>query len=350
MGSGDCQSQDSVAGESDDAGVNILIDTSLSDASVCEFLEAELNGSACEKFHISECPAIAVVGVGEVGCCLLESAGLVLRRPYITIAVSTDSRVIDGASATRNLLVACDANTAIAESDVSRLAPSCKAEVERLLEGLYVVIFLTGLDSVAEAELSIVIADVLSRRSNPTFALVVNESEIDEGGRLAFSAATVKVLKSKVTALLEVDNGVLEDISEYLDRAVLPVEQFARVVASPAPTSGLIGIDVVDLVSVLSGPGSMVMGSGVGLGGESAKFALEVALNGVLSGGNKLLSASGVMILLEARPSIAIEQFSSLGEVLENFFGADVKIKISCLVIKDLDVDARVTVLARLLS
>lgn len=318
-----------------------------------KFLRGEQERSANKKISLSEDPPIAIVGVGEFGCAMLECASLTLRRPYITIALDADhAGAISNTYATRKLLLTCETGAANTAPDARHLA-IYKEEIERLLSGLDVVILLADLADPIGTELSLIVADTLAKHNNPTFAFAVTAYKNKEEIAHKSGLTGLEELRGRITAVLDMPCNPLEEgriASSFFERATPLIEQFARIVASPSPTSGLIGVDVVDLISVLGGGRVLMMGCGTGNGKNSAADALEIALNDIKLDIENLQLVNGAMILLEVRPTFTFAQFSPMNELFDTYLNHDMEIKISCIPIKGLEVDARVTVLARLLS
>ncbi|WP_137819032.1 hypothetical protein [Pseudomonas sp. 2FG] len=341
-------------GASNDTEPGIFIDTNSPAHLIPELLRKECGKSAHEK-PITEAP-IAIVAVGKLGRSMLERAGLALMRPYITIVIDTDRKWLTYSTyATRTLLVDCKGVPAKSQSEVRRIVMLQQEEIGHLLDGLDVVVLLTGLGGTAETEISCVVADILATRNNPTFAVAITASETEGEILYKRSTAGLKALRGRVTALLEVQNHALEEEQivltkkAYFERAAQLAEQFIRVIASPAPTPGLIGVDIVDVMSVLSGGRAIVMGCGTGNGINSASIALKAALSGTVLEIEKLRSADGLMVLVEIGNNFSIDQFGPMYELIDTYFSEYTNVKMSCIHIEELEVDARVTVLARLL-
>lgn len=343
-----------------DAGGNTeseeFIDLNIPEPPFLKFLMGEKAKSANERFCIAEDPPIAIVGVGKFGCAMLECAGLTLRRPYITIALDVDRKgLTNNTYATRKLLVPCEAGEAKTEPDAGRITICQEEEIGRLLTGLSVVILLTGLGDSTETELSIIVADILAKRNNPTFAFAVTAPESEGEIRHKCGVAGLQALRERVTAVLDVpydpldEGGVISTRNSSFERMEPLIEQFTRVIASPSPTSGLSGVDIAEVISVLHGGRTLVMGCGAGSGEDGGIVALEAALSEITLKGNDSCLADGVMMLFEVGLGFGIEQFARIGDLSEKFPSYDAEIKMSCIPIKELDADIRVTVLARLL-
>ena len=108
----------------------------------------------------------------------------------------------------------------------------------------------------------------------------------------------------------------------------------------------MINVDFADVRTVMSELGTAMMGTGVASGEERAAEAAQAAISSPLLEDVDLRGARGILVNITANESIALDEFSEVGEIVSELAGEDANVIIGTAIDPDMGDNISVTVVA----
>jgi cell division protein FtsZ len=190
-----------------------------------------------------------------------------------------------------------------------------------------------------------------------------------EMGILCVGVVTKPVLFEGKKRMDVADSGI-ENLSQYVDslitipnhrlQAVLGkvsmIEAFRAAnnvlknavqgIADMILQPGVINVDFADVRTVMSEQGLAMMGTGSGKGDERARLATEMAIHSPLLDDIRLDGARGVLVSIAANEDLGLDEFTTVGEIVNQFASPEATVVIGTILDPDLGDELRVTVVA----
>jgi cell division protein FtsZ len=109
---------------------------------------------------------------------------------------------------------------------------------------------------------------------------------------------------------------------------------------------GMINVDFADVRTVMSEMGTAMMGTGVASGEGRAAEAAQAAISSPLLEDVDLRGARGILINITANESIALDEFSEVGDIVSELASEDANVIIGTAIDPDMGDNISVTVVA----
>jgi len=197
-----------------------------------------------------------------------------------------------------------------------------------------------------------VIAEIAKELGVLTVAVVTKPFFFEMKKRMKIAEEGIEELRKHVDSLIIVPNDKVLDVmrGKKLTEAFRAandvlhgaVQGIAELMTSP----GLINVDFADVKTVMSEKGMSMMGNGIGRGEDRAIKAAELAVSSPLLEDVDLSGARGILVNVTSGEDMGIDEFSAVGEVVQDFAAEDATVVIGTAIDPELDDEIRVTVVA----
>jgi len=197
-----------------------------------------------------------------------------------------------------------------------------------------------------------VIAEIAKELGVLTVAVVTKPFFFEMKKRMKIAEEGIEELRKHVDSLIIVPNDKVLDVmrgkklTEAFRAANDVLHGAVQGIAELMTCPGLINVDFADVKTVMSEKGMSMMGNGVGRGEDRAIKAAELAVSSPLLEDVDLSGARGILVNVTSGEDMGIDEFSAVGEVVQDFAAEDATVVIGTAIDPDLDDEIRVTVVA----
>ena len=186
-----------------------------------------------------------------------------------------------------------------------------------------------------------------------TVAVVTKPFPFEGKKRMRSAQEGIEELKEHVHSLITIPNEKLQAVlggsTSLLDafKAANEVLQGAvKGIADLIVRPGMINVDFADVRTVMSEMGTAMMGTGTASGEGRAAEAAQAAISSPLLEDVDLRGARGILINITANESIALDEFSEVGDIVSELASDDANVIIGTAIDPDMGDSISVTVVA----
>lgn len=238
---------------------------------------------------------IKVIGVGGCGC---NALNLMIDKGVYSaefIAIDSDAHALESNKAGTRLKIGA--------TEESREAD--REQITNLLNGANIVFIIAGMGGKTGTEAASLVAQV-SRELNILTIAVVSSPSVCEGNRVCFAVDGVSALREYVDTLIVVPIDDLIKIHGVAMPEVFKIthDLFRDAVAGIAEMvnfSGMVAVDFVDVLKIMSEKGSAMMATAVASGPDRARLATERAIDSPLFKNMILSGALGMLVNISSK-------------------------------------------------
>jgi cell division protein FtsZ len=198
-----------------------------------------------------------------------------------------------------------------------------------------------------------VVAEIAKELGILTVAVVTKPFPFEGKKRMRSAQQGIDDLKEHVHSLITIPNEKLQAVlggsTSLLDafKAANEVLQGAvKGIADLIVRPGMINVDFADVRTVMSEMGTAMMGTGTASGDNRAAEAAQAAISSPLLEDVDLRGARGILINITANESIALDEFSEVGDIVSELAGDDANVIIGTAIDPDMGDSISVTVVA----
>ncbi len=198
-----------------------------------------------------------------------------------------------------------------------------------------------------------VVAEIAKELGILTVAVVTKPFPFEGKKRMRSAQEGIEALKEHVHSLITIPNEKLQSVlggsTTLLDafKAANEVLQGAvKGIADLIVRPGMINVDFADVRTVMSELGTAMMGTGVASGDNRAAEAAQAAISSPLLEDVDLRGARGILINITANESIALDEFSEVGDIVSELASEDANVIIGTAIDPDMGDNISVTVVA----
>lgn len=299
---------------------------------------------------------IKVVGIGGGGGNAVEHMVANQVQGVDFICANTDKQALTKMSA-RTLIHMGDAVTrglgAGANPEVGRQAAvEDRDRIRETLQGADMVFITAGMGGGTGTGGAPVVAEVAREMGILTVGVVTKPFPFEGKKRMDVANQGIEALAHHVDSLITIPNGKLLQVLGKVSlveafRAANNVLQGAvQGIADMILHPGHINVDFADVRAVMSEQGLAMMGSGSAKGEERARIATEMAIHSPLLDDVQLKGARGVLVSIAANESLGLDEFSDVGDIVNEFASESATVVIGTILDETLGDEIRVTVVA----
>ncbi len=301
---------------------------------------------------------IKVVGVGGGGCNAIQHMLVTNQVPGVQfICANTDAQALGAISGATVLQLGGTITRGLgagANPDVGRQAAlEDRQKLVEALSGADMVFVTAGMGGGTGTGAAPIVAEVSKELGILTVGVVTKPFRFEGRRRLKIADAGIEALRQHVDSLISIPNEKLlstmaEDVSlldafAEADNVLLNAVQG---VSDLIVRQGRINVDFADVRTVMSEMGMAMMGAGVASGEDRAERAAEEAIRSPLLDDIDLQGARGVLVNITAGVDLSLSEYSTVGEIIEEFAAEDATIVIGTAIDPELGDEIRVTVVA----
>jgi cell division protein FtsZ len=301
---------------------------------------------------------IKVVGVGGGGCNAIQHMLVTNQVPGVQfICANTDAQALGAVTGATVLQLGGTITRGLgagANPDVGRQAAlEDRQKLVEALSGADMVFVTAGMGGGTGTGAAPIVAEVSKELGILTVGVVTKPFRFEGRRRLKIADAGIEALRQHVDSLISIPNEKLlstmaEDVSlldafAEADNVLLNAVQG---VSDLIVRQGRINVDFADVRTVMSEMGMAMMGAGVASGEGRAERAAEEAIRSPLLDDIDLQGARGVLVNITAGVDLSLSEYSTVGEIIEEFAAEDATIVIGTAIDPELGDEIRVTVVA----
>lgn len=301
---------------------------------------------------------IKVVGVGGGGCNAIQHMLVTNQVPGVQfICANTDAQALGAVSGATVLQLGGTITRGLgagANPDVGRQAAlEDRQKLVEALSGADMVFVTAGMGGGTGTGAAPIVAEVSKELGILTVGVVTKPFRFEGRRRMKIADAGIEALRQHVDSLISIPNEKLlstmaDDVSllaafAEADNVLLNAVQG---VSDLIVRQGRINVDFADVRTVMSEMGMAMMGAGVASGEGRAERAAEEAIRSPLLDDIDLQGARGVLVNITAGVDLSLSEYSTVGEIIEEFAAEDATIVIGTAIDPDLGDEIRVTVVA----
>ncbi|MHA7918695.1 cell division protein FtsZ, partial [Alloalcanivorax xenomutans] len=186
-----------------------------------------------------------------------------------------------------------------------------------------------------------------------TVAVVTKPFPFEGKKRMRSAQEGIQALRDQVHSLITIPNEKLQSVlggsTTLLDafKAANEVLQGAvKGIADLIVRPGMINVDFADVRTVMSELGTAMMGTGIATGDNRAAEAAQAAISSPLLEDVDLRGARGILINITANESIALDEFSEVGDIVSELASEEANVIIGTAIDPDMGDNISVTVVA----
>ena len=224
---------------------------------------------------------------------------------------------------------------------------------DRLLDGADMVFVTAGMGGGTGTGAAPVVAEIAKELGILTVAVVTKPFPFEGKKRMRSAQQGIEELKEHVHSLITIPNEKLQAVlggsTSLLDafKAANEVLQGAvKGIADLIVRPGMINVDFADVRTVMSEMGTAMMGTGTASGEGRAAEAAQAAISSPLLEDVDLRGARGILINITANESIALDEFSEVGDIVSELASDDANVIIGTAIDPDMGESISVTVVA----
>ena len=300
---------------------------------------------------------IKVVGVGGGGGNAVDHMVRSNVEGVDFICANTDAQALRNSSAKTVIQLGSQVTKGLgagANPDIGRQsAMEDRERIAELLEGADMVFVTAGMGGGTGTGAAPVVAEVAKELGILTVAVVTKPFPFEGKKRMRSAQEGIEALKVHVHSLITIPNEKLQSVlggsTTLLDafKAANEVLQGAvKGIADLIVRPGMINVDFADVRTVMSEMGTAMMGTGVASGENRAAEAAQAAISSPLLEDVDLRGARGILINITANESIALDEFSEVGDIVSELASEDANVIIGTAIDPDMGDNISVTVVA----
>ena len=225
--------------------------------------------------------------------------------------------------------------------------------IREVLDGADMVFITAGMGGGTGTGGAPIVAEIAKELGILTVAVVTKPFPFEGRKRMQVALEGMKELSHSVDSLITIPNekllsvlgpktGLLEAFKAANDVLLGAVQGIADLIIRP----GMINVDFADVRTVMSEMGMAMMGTGYGTGDNRARDAAEAAIRSPLLEDVNLDGARGILVNITASESLALGEFSEVGDTVEEFASENATVVVGTVIDPSMGDDLRVTVVA----
>lgn len=271
------------------------------------------------------------------------------------ICANTDAQALNGFQQGTLLQLGNDLTKGLgagAKPEVGRQAAlEDKDRISEAIKGADMLFITAGMGGGTGTGAAPVVAEIARELGILTVAVVTRPFPFEGRRRSKVAEKGLLELAESVDSLITVPN---EKLLTALGENVRFVDAFnaandvlrgaVQGIADLIIRPGVINVDFADVNTVMSAMGKAMMGTGVSTGSNRAEEAAQSAINSPLLEDIDLMGAKGVLVNITASDSLTMNEFSIVGDTIEDFASEDAEIVIGTAIDPDMGDEIRVTV------
>ncbi len=300
---------------------------------------------------------IKVVGVGGGGGNAVDHMVRSGVEGVDFICANTDAQALRNASSKTVIQLGSQVTKGLgagANPEIGRQsAQEDRDRIAELLDGADMVFVTAGMGGGTGTGAAPVVAEIAKELGILTVAVVTKPFPFEGKKRMRSAQEGIEELKEHVHSLITIPNEKLQAVlggsTSLLDafKAANEVLQGAvKGIADLIVRPGMINVDFADVRTVMSEMGTAMMGTGTASGEGRAAEAAQAAISSPLLEDVDLRGARGILINITANESIALDEFSEVGDIVSELASDDANVIIGTAIDPDMGDNISVTVVA----
>ncbi|MFT6340715.1 MAG: cell division protein FtsZ [Alcanivorax sp.] len=300
---------------------------------------------------------IKVVGVGGGGGNAVDHMVRSGVEGVDFICANTDAQALRNASSKTVIQLGSQVTKGLgagANPEIGRQsAQEDRDRIAELLDGADMVFVTAGMGGGTGTGAAPVVAEIAKELGILTVAVVTKPFPFEGKKRMRSAQEGIEELKEHVHSLITIPNEKLQAVlggsTSLLDafKAANEVLQGAvKGIADLIVRPGMINVDFADVRTVMSEMGTAMMGTGTASGEGRAAEAAQAAISSPLLEDVDLRGARGILINITANESIALDEFSEVGDIVSELASDDANVIIGTAIDPDMGDSISVTVVA----
>ena len=300
---------------------------------------------------------IKVVGVGGGGGNAVDHMVRSGVEGVDFICANTDAQALRNASSKTVIQLGSQVTKGLgagANPEIGRQsAQEDRDRIAELLDGADMVFVTAGMGGGTGTGAAPVVAEIAKELGILTVAVVTKPFPFEGKKRMCSAQEGIEELKEHVHSLITIPNEKLQAVlggsTSLLDafKAANEVLQGAvKGIADLIVRPGMINVDFADVRTVMSEMGTAMMGTGTASGENRAAEAAQAAISSPLLEDVDLRGARGILINITANESIALDEFSEVGDIVSELASDDANVIIGTAIDPDMGDSISVTVVA----
>ncbi|AJD47390.1 cell division protein FtsZ [Alcanivorax sp. S71-1-4] len=300
---------------------------------------------------------IKVVGVGGGGGNAVDHMVRSNVDGVEFICANTDAQALRNASSRTVIQLGSQVTKGLgagANPEVGRQsAIEDRERLAELLEGADMVFVTAGMGGGTGTGAAPIVAEVARELGILTVAVVTKPFPFEGRKRLKVAEEGIAQLREHVDSLITIPNeklqavlggstSLLDAFKAANDVLLGAVKGIADLIVKP----GMINVDFADVRTVMSEMGMAMMGSGTSRGEGRAEAAANAAISSPLLEDVDLHGARGILINITASESISLQEFTTVGDVIQELASDDANVIIGTAIDPDMGDELTVTVVA----
>ena len=298
---------------------------------------------------------IKVVGVGGGGGNAVDHMVRSGVEGVDFICANTDAQALRNASSKTVIQLGSQVTKGLgagANPEIGRQsAQEDRDRIAELLDGADMVFVTAGMGGGTGTGAAPVVAEIAKELGILTVAVVTKPFPFEGKKRMRSAQEGIEELKEHVHSLITIPNEKLQAVlggsTSLLDafKAANEVLQGAvKGIADLIVRPGMINVDFADVRTVMSEMGTAMMGTGTASGENRAAEAAQAAISSPLLEDVDLRGARGILINITANESIALDEFSEVGDIVSELASDDANVIIGTAIDPDMGDSISVTV------
>lgn len=300
---------------------------------------------------------IKLIGVGGGGGNAVEHMMNANIHGVEYICANTDAQVLSKMGAKSTIQLGTEITKGLGAGtnpDIGRqAAQEDRDHIAQVINGADMLFLTAGMGGGTGTGAVPVIASIAKDLGILTVAVVTKPFPFEGGKRRQVAEDGLVELRQHVDSLIIVPNEklltnlgpnvtVLQAFKAANDVLKNAVQGIAEIITNP----GLINVDFADVRAVMSEMGQAMMGTGSGHGENRAFEAATGATQSPLLDDINLKGARGILCNITAGADLSMQEFQSVGDILEDIAASDANVVIGTSIDKEMEGEIRVTVVA----
>ena len=300
---------------------------------------------------------IKVVGVGGGGGNAVDHMVRSNVDGVEFICANTDAQALRNATARTVIQLGNQVTKGLgagANPDVGRQsAIEDRERLAELLEGADMVFVTAGMGGGTGTGAAPIVAEVARDLGILTVAVVTKPFPFEGRKRMKVAEQGIEALREHVDSLITIPNeklqavlggstSLLDAFKAANDVLLGAVKGIADLIVKP----GMINVDFADVRTVMSEMGMAMMGTGTAIGEGRAEAAATAAISSPLLEDVDLHGARGILINITASESISLQEFTAVGDTIQELASDDANVIIGTAIDPDMGDELTVTVVA----
>ena len=305
----------------------------------------------------NQAAVIKLIGVGGGGGNAVEHMMNANIHGVEYICANTDAQVLSKMGAKSTIQLGTEITKGLGAGtnpDIGRqAAQEDRDHIAQVINGADMLFLTAGMGGGTGTGAVPVIASIAKDLGILTVAVVTKPFPFEGGKRRQVAEDGLAELRQHVDSLIIVPNEklltnlgpnvtVLQAFKAANDVLKNAVQGIAEIITNP----GLINVDFADVRAVMSEMGQAMMGTGSGHGENRAVEAATGATQSPLLDDINLKGARGILCNITAGADLSMQEFQSVGDILENIAATDANVVIGTSIDKEMEGEIRVTVVA----